>query len=273
LESFGFQLPKYGTDGSFGEETENAVIAFQTKAGIGPANGFIGPDTMRIFDQWAIIQEKEHGDEWDPREDETPLTINTYPRPLPTILKRIVDAGHEILWDGDYHLNLFGIRTVSRVANRFDDYLGVAFTENGEWIIKQWKGTTDPGTYDLENPMKVEGTAILVPGQYKDVWTIDMHRGKYEALCQRNGKVTVYRDKTRDNTLDLDPVSLDERFLGINIHAATRITGRSSTQVDKWSAGCQVHATSDGFTEMMDLANLQVQWLGRKTFTYTLLED
>ena len=31
----------------------------------------------------------------------------------------------------------------------------------------------------------------------KDVYKIDKHQGKYKALCQRNGKVKVYRDGRR----------------------------------------------------------------------------
>ena len=144
-------------------------------------------------------------------------------------------------------------------------------TVNGLWKISQWPGTTDPGSYWLQNPSNVEGTAILVPGQYKDVWRIDKHNDQYDALCQRNGTVRVYRDRDKDTILEMDPRSIREGSFGINIHRSSS-TG-SSTQVDKWSAGCQVHATLAGFNEMMSLARKQVAVTGHDTFTYTLMEQ
>ena len=47
--------------------------------------------------------------------------------------------------------------------------------------------TTLPGLYWLENPMNSKGCAILKEGQYKGVYEIDLHNGKYEAICQRLG--------------------------------------------------------------------------------------
>ena len=44
------------------------------------------------------------------------------------------------------------------------------------------------------------------------------------------------------------------------------------SQVNKWSAGCQVHATTTGFREVMDLCRMQIDIRGWETFTYTLLQ-
>jgi hypothetical protein len=119
--------------------------------------------------------------------------------------------------------------------------------------------------------MNSAGCAILVPDQYLDTWTIDLHAGKYLALCERAGEVSVYRDSSMDDKLDLDESTITTGYFGINLHAATQNTGASSTIVGKWSAGCQVHASAAGFEKMMELAQAQQDKTGRKTFSYTLL--
>ena len=192
------------------------------------------------------------------------------PEPLPPILERIKAAGYQVCWRGDYHLQVFGIRSPTRNANAFDDQIGVAYTVDGAWKVEQWPATTTPGYHYLENPMNGAGTAILVPGQYKDVWKLGLHRGQYEALRQ-SGPVNLYRDNNKDVILDMDPSTIVETSTaGINIHRST--SKGTSTEVNRWSAGCQVHATSKGHARMVELANLQVSKTGIDTFTYTLLD-
>jgi hypothetical protein len=116
--------------------------------------------------------------------------------------------------------------------------------------------------------LQVKGTAILCPGHYAGIWEIDAHAGKYEALCQRGGEVTVWRDADRDGNLDTTG-KVDTGFFGINLHKA----GEHSTRVDRWSAGCQVLANESDFDEIMRLARLQVATNGYKSFSYTLLEE
>jgi hypothetical protein len=76
-----------------------------------------------------------------------------------------------------------------------------------------------PGTASLRRPLNSKGTAILKEGQYTDVYSIDLHQGKYEALCQRNGNVEVYRDGDKDDTPELTGKTFKGMF-GINIHKA-----------------------------------------------------
>tara|TARA_R110002051_G_scaffold121244_1_gene194464 strand:- start:436 stop:1014 length:579 start_codon:yes stop_codon:yes gene_type:complete len=190
---------------------------------------------------------------------------------LPPILQRVKDLGHEVFTDGDYDLNIVGIRTESREANKFDDIMTCTYKQDGTWITKYWPCTTDPGTYHLDNPYHVVGTAILVPGQYRGVYKLDLHSGKYLALCQRNGKVKVYRDPNKDEVLDMDPDTIQEGFFGINIHRAS--SKRTSTQVDRWSAGCQVFASHDDLAELLTLAKFQQDKRGWPSFTYTLIEE
>ena len=238
-------------DGVFGSGTEALVMQFQRARGL-VVDGVVGPGT------WDALLA-------------APASAPPPPEPLPDVLRQIISLGHRVVWRGDYHLNLFGIRNPNTRADSFDDVLGCAYTVRGMWRVHYWPGTTDPGAYYLQNPMNASGTAILVEGQYPDVWKIDLHGGEYEALCQRNGNVRVYRDGDRDKVIECDPKTIATGSYGINIHRSS--TTGQSTSVGKWSAGCQVHARLDGFNEMMDLARRQRDVLGIDTFTYTLMKQ
>ena len=102
-----------------------------------------------------------------------------------------------------YDLNLFGIRSADTRPNTFNDLIGCVYrNRKGAWQLETWTATTDPGLYYREHPSRVEGTAWLKPGQYRGAYTLDLHKGKYLALCQRTGPVTVYRDADRSADLD-----------------------------------------------------------------------
>lgn len=191
--------------------------------------------------------------------------------PEPEILSQLEKLGHVVFRSGSYNLNIIGVRSPNREANKFDDRLHVVFKDEFDvWQDLSFQITTDAGSYWLFNPMKVTGTAILVAGQYRGVYKIDLHNGKYEALCQRAGKVRVYRDGDKDNTHDRDPSSIVEGYFGINIHRAS--SKKESTQVDKWSAGCQVFSDPDEFDVFMALCRKSSAIWG-ETFTYTLIEE
>lgn len=200
---------------------------------------------------------------------------------LPPVLQRIKALGYKVFTNGDYNLNLFGIRSPETTSGSYNDLLGCAYKVNGQWRVDYWAATTDPSIYYRENPMNVKGTTILVPGQYRGVYKVDLHAGKYLALCQRGGPVTVWRDANKDSVLDHD-VPEDTGFFGVNIHASTSTPYDETRDQDRdensdvgvWSAGCQVHATATGFRAMMDLVDKQIEthptW--EESFTYTLLD-
>ena len=165
--------------------------------------------------------------------------------------------------------NIIGIRNNTGRTDTFDDTMCLLYKDefdpNGKlWALRTYDCTTDPGLYCLNNPENVHGTAILVPGQYKDSHRVGMHQGKYEALVQ-NSPVAVFRDSNKDSAYNMEPKSVDKGIFGINIHRANP-AGRSTT-VDKWSAGCQVMADSKDFAEFLGICKAH-----GKVFTYTLLE-
>ena len=149
--------------------------------------------------------------------------------------------------DKGYDVNIVGVRnseTGTEITNKFDDCITISYKVDSEWQFHCFKCTTDPGKYWAENIMRKEGVAILKPGQYRKSHKLRLHQGKYLALGQQN-PVTVYRDDNRDDNYDLDENNTQTGLFGINIHRATKYEGKSSTQVDKWSAGCQVIAAND----------------------------
>lgn len=170
----------------------------------------------------------------------------------------------------EHKLNIVGLRTLDMTPNVFNDLLFVAYLKESKMYCHQWKITTDPGLYWLKKPLNVNGTAILVPGQYLDTYSIDLHQGKYKALCQRLKPVKVYRDNNKDDRYDFNDATIETGLFGINIHRAKEKT--LSFRVDKFSAGCQVFANSADFEQFMILAELHKKHHGN-SFTYTLLQE
>lgn len=169
-----------------------------------------------------------------------------------------------------FNLNIVGIRSRTRVPNRFDDWLTVFYRSNEQWIFNTFPATTDPGLYFLGDEMgSDEGTAILKEGQYRSAYKIGTHRDRYRALVQAK-PVTVIRDFDRDRELDYSSGREETGHFGINIHRANR--DRASIQVDNWSAGCQVVCDPLQFNYFLDICEKGAKEWGN-AFTYTLLHQ
>lgn len=179
--------------------------------------------------------------------------------------------GYVFSTNGDYNVNIIGVRNLlgdNIQRDTFNDALILIFKENGKWVKKIWDATTDPSLKLLKAPSNAKGTAILVPGQYKSTYKVDIHNGKYQAVCQRLGNVKVYRDKNRDNKLDMDPSTIQTGMFGINIHRASA-TSINET-IGGYSAGCQVFKSYKDFNEFMKYVNIAKGKYGN-SFTYTLI--
>ena len=169
-----------------------------------------------------------------------------------------------------YDVNIVGVRNSStgrKVTNVFDDMMTISYKdEKGNWVYVEWMNTTEPGKKGVQQYHNDKGVARLIPGQYRGVWSIDKHQGKYEALCQRNGNVKVWRDANKD--LVFDETKTDTGMFGINIHKA----GQDSTWVENYSEGCQVFKRVKDFDEFMKICKKAAKIHGNH-FTYTLLES
>jgi len=189
------------------------------------------------------------------------------PKSIRALIATLNSKGYEI-YTKPNQLNIVGVRNNSTEPNKFDDFIYV-FWKNKDlkWEGKYFNLTTDPGTYFLKNPLSKLGASILKQGQYVDSYAIDKHRGKYDALTQKK-PVTVIRDYDRNAILDFNNGREETGLFGINIHKA----GVDSSDVDKWSAGCQVFQKTADFDDFMSLARKHKELYGNK-FTYTLIDE
>lgn len=180
--------------------------------------------------------------------------------------------GYAYFTKGTYNLNIIGVRKENKnqVTNVFDDILVVIYSTEVGVTRRLYHITTEPGTYFMQKQLgNLKGTAILVPNQYRSTWKLDLHRGKYKALCQRK-PVKVYRDNNKDNIYDLDIAKTDTGLFGINIHRANANWVRNT--VDQYSAGCQVFSDPKEFASFIRLCEKQKELYGN-SFTYTLLDE
>lgn len=186
---------------------------------------------------------------------------------IPHIIKTLKDKGYLVFEDDskNFNLNVVGIRTNDDHSNKFNDWMVIFWKHHGHWNNMTAPVTTDPGTYWRENPMNVNGTAILKEEQHRGMWKVGTHKG-YPAL-QQHKKCTVIRDSDEDNILDFDGAE-DHGHFGINHHKA----GKDSTQVDKWSAGCQVQPNEAYFLIEMEIFKAAAENWGN-SFTYTLIHE
>lgn len=172
-----------------------------------------------------------------------------------------------------YKLNIVGIRDASvAVPENYSDNIAYFWWDNnGNLQGKIAEATTTPSVQYLQNPIDGSsgGTAILKQGQYKDTYQIGLHRGKYEALVETGGPVTVIRDADRNSILNYFG-NVTTGYYGINIHHSTA-SYASQDLIGPDSAGCQVFRWVDDFNDMMDKARKSRDMYGNN-FTYTLID-
>lgn len=178
--------------------------------------------------------------------------------------------GYAYFTKGFYNLNIIGVRADkdNRVTNEFDDIIIVEYSTLTGSKQVMFSITTEPGRYYMEHPLNAKGTAILVPGQYRNCWVLGKHNG-YTALCQVN-PVRVYRDGNKDLIYDLNFSKIDTGLFGINIHRSSEY--KTLQTVNMYSAGCQVFQSPKDYSKFINLCKEQMNRWGNK-FTYTLLNE
>jgi len=159
--------------------------------------------------------------------------------------------------------NLFGIRNEeNQEQDEWNDYIGF-FTDINIYFFK---GTTDPGYYYTKNPVNKDGTAHLCLGFHKQIWKIGLHKGKYEAFCNKwpCNKTRIWRDFDADGELDYSDEKIYTGYFGINLHRANEDYLVST--VGKYSAGCQVVRNNNSFQFILEEAKKS----GLEKFSYFL---
>lgn len=190
---------------------------------------------------------------------------------LPPILWTVKRYGYAVFEEGDYNLNIIGIRNVtSPEDNQFDDKLVIAYKADGQWITEEAEITTDPGRYWLTKENYKPCAIYYHPQQAKGAYKIRKHRNSYDALCQHKA-VKFWRDGNKDEHAEYKG-PIYEGIIGLNIHKSSS-SPKGTQYVNKWSAGCQVFKYESDFNRLMELANLQIEHLNHRTFTYTLIPN
>ncbi len=177
--------------------------------------------------------------------------------------------GYEV-YKEPFRLNIVGYRSRFVRSNRFDDEIHVFYTnDQGKWVYHIFKATTDPGQYWLENQMHPQGTAFLKKGQYKDAYSMGLHRGIYPALIQTK-PVSIIRNYERKGLFKwFESGFKDTGRFGINVH---RARNHGTTKViDAFSAGCLVFANAEDFNRFMKMSKEHQNRYGN-SFTVTLVD-
>ncbi len=180
-------------------------------------------------------------------------------------------------FSGKYDINLFGIRSNESKSDKFDDYVGYWCSDGVNTLFEIFPATTDPGKNWLLTPMRKDGTAIMVPGQYSGLYKIGRHKD-YEAL-EQVGMARYVRDNNKDTVLDFDlyrdPAKL-EKFgvwdnIKSNLHRASQFS--ITALVGLYSAACQVIQDPSNFKKLLAICKKQIEQGLPNKFTYTLLEE
>lgn len=186
-------------------------------------------------------------------------------------------AKNYLLVETPYYPNLFGVRKETNEPNKFDDFIGAIWKDKtGNWLSCCYEGTTDAGTYWLEHPMNVDGTAIIIPGQYIEVYKLGQHTGY--AAYEEIGNFNYVRDNNKDKILDWVYRKVGFKIYNqngkTNLHHAGELVNNPSTFVEKWSAGCQVVRRILEFGSILELGQNWVKlFKNENKFNYTLFEE
>jgi hypothetical protein len=158
-------------------------------------------------------------------------------RPTIEEIHEVMSENGMKVFDTPFSVTLGGIRTSDNKSGKFNDFIFAScFTANGGIDSVVMPGTTDAGLYYRENPINLDGTAIIKHGmQHRGAYTYmekGGHRGQ-EAFRQTGG-MDYWRDANRDEYLDFD----GEEFLNKIFNTNGHDMGTVGNNVGKWSAGC-----------------------------------
>jgi len=188
-----------------------------------------------------------------------------------------IEEIHEVMIENDmkvftkpFDVTFGGVRTNDNKSNKFNDWLFASyFTKGGGIVSVVIEATTDAGLYYRENPMQIDGTAIIQHGvQHRGAYTYMKkggHRGQ-EAFRQ-TGKMAYWRDANRDEYLDFDG-DVRHAIYNTNIHDM----GTVGNDVNKWSAGC-CGSVNENMDLLYQVAQVQIAHGNGDKFSFALLHE
>ena len=188
---------------------------------------------------------------------------------LYTMIKEEFDKRGYRFFTEPYSMNIYAIRNKTQAPNKFNDILGVAYSNGLTTVQCEFPATVDPGTNWLVNPMDRGGAAAIVPGQYLALWKLGTFKGT-RALIQIR-PIKVYRDNNRNEVFDYNPRDITEGMYGIFLHQHFQGIDIASI-VGTSSAGCVVPQRLVDWKYFFDVIELQRENGLGDTYTFTLFE-
>jgi len=191
-------------------------------------------------------------------------------RPTIERIHEVMKASGMVVFDKPFDATLGSVRTKDNKSNKFNDWHFMSmFTDRGGIISAVVEGTTDAGLYYRENPMQIDGTAIIQHGvQHRGAYTY-MEKGGHmgQEAFRQTGNMAYWRDANRDEYLD---------FGGEVRHAIYNTNGHDmgtvGESVNKWSAGCW-GAENENMDLLYMMAKIQIAHGNGNKFSYALLHE
>lgn len=187
-------------------------------------------------------------------------------------IKKLFANHNYRFFERPHSLNIFGIRNENKEADKFDDIIGLAWTQKDaegdlQKCARVFWGTLDSGAYYLQNPMDPGGAAGIVEGQYLKVWQLGKFLGQ-PALIQVTS-FKVYRDANRDTILDYNPKRATSGLYGIFLHEHYQ-NQKIAQHVQRSSAGCVVPQDRDDHKYLIDKCLRQINAGLGNTFSFSI---
>jgi hypothetical protein len=191
---------------------------------------------------------------------------------IESLKKTIAALGYK--WFEDQP-NIIAVRTNLQVPDVFNDLLFIVYKKAGIETLYSATITTEPGIYYQKHLLNPKGCWVMMPNQMINSYKSGFHQNKPDHRClQSLGKIYGLREDDKDGIIgnDKDAVASwqDGNQIGANIHGAIKNT--TTTTVDKWSAGCQVHSSWTKKEEMMDIVD-SYKKVNNGWITYTLIKE
>lgn len=179
----------------------------------------------------------------------------------------------------EYNLNIGALRSTDLTVDVYNDLVWVAWEWQGKGHIEFFKATTDPGLYYLLHPMNPKGTAILVPGYYKSVYSIGIHRRgtpfAHTALIQvKEMNYWRVQDYQQTSQLPINQKEIHTEIAKTNLHSKPRhYSFTDNNLIGKTSGGCTVVEDNKQFHDVfIPLVNKAAKNFGNK-FSFGLFYE
>lgn len=172
------------------------------------------------------------------------------------LVAAMAQHGYPIFHGGPYDLTLIGLRATPGKLDAFDDILIALYSDGKADHLEAWHCTLDPGKPSIDNPKRMDGTAVIDAIHHNHAYRPGTHHpgtpGAYPCLVP-TGPIRVTRYASAgDYAAGKGTPSTSTTT---QIHHA----GRASTIVGGWSEGCVVLANEPDFWRLMDLVKTQAQ--------------